>query len=499
MSSRSPLEEILLQKQDKVRELQSRGIDPYPLRSQKTHSAEQVLKSSAGTVVCTAGRLVQMRVMGKASFAHLQDSTGKLQIYLKQDLIGEQSYQFFKKDLHLGDFIQAEGKVFVTKTGEITIEVSSLVLLAKALRPLPEKWHGLKDTELRYRQRHLDLISSEEVRRIFETRSKIIDSVRTVFSRLGFLEVETPVLIPQAGGAAARPFVTYHQALDADLYMRIATELYLKRLIIGGFEKVYEIGRIFRNEGIDTRHNPEFTMLEAYQAYADYQDMVRLLETLFEELSSALKLEDFKPPFEKAFLPELWQKHCGEDIHNILDGIRFKREELLRLASSLQVSFDGKTSSAKLFERIFDVRILPHLNKPVFVMDYPAAITPLAKNKPGDHCLVERFEFFIQGQEMANAYTELNDPFEQRERLKEQVRQRQEEKEAETDILDEDFVQALEHGMPPTGGIGIGIDRLVMALTGQTSIREVILFPTLKPEAPDAESEEEDGGESAAG
>ncbi len=489
--------EIIGLKVEKARELRARGLDLYPPRWERTHSAEDALRLGEGLAegartepVRAAGRLVQIREMGKASFAHIQDGGTKLQLYLKKDLLGPEAYDFFKKDLHLGDFVGVEGPMFLTKTKERTVEVRSLTLLAKALRPLPEKWHGLQDTDLRYRKRHLDLVSNPEARRIFTARSLLIASIRKSFNALGFLEVETPILLHQAGGATATPFKTHHNALDADLYLRIATELYLKRLIIGGFEKVYEIGRIFRNEGLDTRHNPEFTMLEAYQAYTDFNGMAKLFETVVGEACAALGVESvsyrgetvrLKPPFCRLDLPQAWKDACGEDIHGVLEGKGFRREGLLSLARALHVEAGPDTPSAKVFERIFDAKILPGLVEPTFVMRYPTAITPLAKCVPQDPSLVERFECFIGTEEVANAYTELNDPLDQRERFEEQSRQKAGGHD-EAELLDEDFVQAMECGMPPTGGIGFGIDRLAMVLTATPSIREVILFPTLKQE-----------------
>ena len=489
-------EDILRLKIEKARELRERGIDLYPHRWPRSHTAAQAaelgrpLEKEAKTEpVRVAGRLVQIREMGKASFAHLQDGEAKIQIYLKRDLLGD-AYAFFTKDVHVGDFVGVEGPVFKTRTGEVTVEVRALTMLAKALRPLPEKWHGLKDTDLRYRKRHLDLIANQDVRKVFSARSKIIAAVRRAFDEAGFLEVETPILLAQAGGAAARPFETFHRALDRKLFLRIATELYLKRLIIGGFERVYEIGRVFRNEGVDTRHNPEFTMLEAYQAYADYNAMADLFEKIAAGICSALAVETIeyrgaplklKPPFRRLDLPALWKERCGEDIHAVLDGKSFNRPALVALAKKCGVETADTLPSAKLFDRVFDARILPDLHEPAFVMNYPTAITPLAKCVPGDPALVERFEFFIGTEEVANAYTELNDPADQRERFQEQARQRAGGDE-EAELLDEDFIEAMEVGMPPTGGIGVGIDRLAMVFTGTSSIREVILFPTLKQE-----------------
>jgi len=485
--------EILELKRDRLRRLRERGVDPFPPRFERTHEAAAVLdeaRTPLGSPATVAGRLVQIREMGKASFAHIEDGSGRIQIYVRSDRVGADAYDFFKRDLHLGDFLGAQGKVFKTRTGETTLEAARLTLLAKAFRSPPEKWHGLKDPELRHRFRHLDLMASPEVRRGFEKRSRLVRAVRGAMDAMGFLEVETPVLLPQAGGAAATPFQTHHRALDRTLVLRIATELYLKRLIIGGFERVYEVGRIFRNEGVDTRHNPEFTMMEAYQAYADYHGMARLAEGLFDAGCRTLGFEEveyrgrklrLQPPFRSLSLPDLWRDACGEDIHAVLKGKDFDRGGLERLASRLGVEAGPATPSAKVFERIFDARILPGLWEPAFVLDHPTAITPLAKCKPGDESLVERFELFAGMEEIANAYTELNDPDDQRERLEIQLRHRKA-GDAEADILDADFVEALEHGMPPTGGIGVGIDRMAMLFTGNPSIREVILFPALRPE-----------------
>ena len=493
------LDEIIAAKREKISELRARGIDPFPARSSRGSLCAQAAQAAAplsagetGTqTVATAGRLVSLRDMGKIVFGHLQDFSGKVQIYVKKDNLSEADFALAKKDLHAGDFICVSGTAMKTKTGEPTIAVSKLALLSKALRPMPEKWHGLKDVELRYRHRHLDLIANPEVLQKFAQRSKIVSTIRQVMDRRGYLEVETPILLSQAGGASARPFQTHHNALDADMVLRIATELYLKRLVIGGFDKVYEVGRIFRNEGIDTRHNPEFTMMECYEAYSDYEGMAALFEELVGACADAIGVSEvdfngkkisLKPPFRKEYLPDLWKKYCGEPIENILSGKSFNRQGLLALAQRLGVPAGEKTPSAKVFERVFDAKILEHLDQMTFVFDHPTAITPLAKLKGGANGgLVERFEAFAVGQEFSNAYSELNDPDDQRDRLKEQMRQRAEEGEEEADILDEDFVQAMEAGMPPMGGMGVGIDRLVMLLTGQPSIRDVILFPTLKP------------------
>ena len=485
------LDEIVLRRHEEIKSLRANGINPFPHRFERTHTAALASKSLPDAQVTCAGRLVQIRAMGKASFAHLQDGSGKIQIYLKKDVLGEAAYDFFKKEMHIGDFAGISGKIFITHTGETTVNAQSVTLLAKSIRPLPEKWHGLHDTEIRFRQRHLDLIANSAAKQIFETRARIIRAVRKNLDSRGFTEGEPPSLCAQAGGAAAKPFETYHNALETKLYLRIATELYLKRLIIGGFDGVYELGKVFRNEGLDTRHNPEFTMLEAYQAYSDYNGMAELLESIIKSCAEELNIQfaeykgvnvSLEPPFKRISLPEIWKQECGDDIHAVLSGKSFLREKLIAAAEKLGIEHSAEIPSAKIFERIFDARIIPHLDQPSFVMDYPTAITPLAKCKPGDESLVERFEFFAGKEELANAYTELNDPVDQKERLVEQTRQKQAESNGEADLLDKDFIEALETGMPPTGGIGIGIDRLTMLLSGKPSIREVILFPTLKQE-----------------
>jgi len=431
--------------------------------------------------------------MGKASFAHLKDGTGKIQIYVKKDSVGEESYEIFRKQMHVGDFLGVEGKLFVTHTGELTVNAEKLTVLAKSVRPLPEKFHGLTDAEARYRERYLDLISSEETRAIFVRRSRLVAAIRNVLDSDGYLEVETPVLCAQAGGASARPFITFHNAYKYELYMRIATELPLKKLIIGGFDGAYEIGRVFRNEGVDTRHNPEFTTLEAYKAYSDYNGMAELVETIFEKCALIIGAEtvdydgmkvNLKPPFKRLSLPDAWKEKTGSDIHEVLSGKAFNKENLRKLAARLGIGFAADTPSAKLFDNILDEKIISELDQPTFVMDYPTAVTPLAKCKAGDESLVERFEFFAGKEEIANAYTELNDPEDQKSRLLEQLRQQTEENNGEADILDKDFIEAMEYGMPPMGGIGIGIDRLTMLISGKPSIREVILFPLLRPADP---------------
>lgn len=475
----------------KIKNLRDKGIDPFPRRFTVTHKIAEARKLPAQTHVVCAGRMMLMRVMGKATFGQLRDGTGQVQFYVKKDAVGEEAYDIFRKNNNVGDFLGVEGKLFLTHTNELTINVEKLTILSKAVRPLPEKWHGLTDPETRYRERYLDLISNAEARGIFIKRAQIISTIRRVLDADGYLEVETPVLGAQAGGASARPFITFHNMYKTEFYMRIATELPLKKLVIGGYDGVYEIGRIFRNEGIDTRHNPEFTTLEAYRAYTDYNGMAALVEQVFAGCAALMGVEtvdydgmkiSLKPPFKRLSLPEAWKDGVGEDIHEILLGKAFNRPNLRKLAAKLHLEHGEDTPSAKIFERIFDEKIQPGLEQPTFVMDYPTAITPLAKCKAGDESLVERFEFFAGREEVANAYTELNDPEDQKGRLLEQLRQRDEEKNSETDVLDKDFIEAMEYGMPPMGGIGIGIDRMAMLFSGKPSIREVILFPLLKPE-----------------
>ncbi|MDX6769703.1 MAG: lysine--tRNA ligase [Elusimicrobiota bacterium] len=493
------LEQLMADKKAKIAELRARGVEPFPSRTVRQHDCASVARLAAALTepsahsaetVSIAGRLVELRDMGKSIFGRLADLSGRAQVYFKKDALPEQVFALVKKDLHVGDFVSVSGSVFRTKTGEATVAVQSATLLAKAIRPLPEKWHGLADVEIKYRQRHLDLIVSPESREVFVKRAKIVSTIRRVLDSRGYVEVETPVLLEQAGGASARPFHTRHNALGQDMVLRIATELYLKKLVIGGLDRVYEIGRVFRNEGIDTRHNPEFTMLEAYEAYSDYDGMAALFETLLAECAEACGVSEvdwrgvkisLKPPFRRLYLPEVWKDRCGEPIEQVLEGKGFNRPGLMRLAEKLGIHAGEKTPSAKLFDRIVEAKIEDLLQQPTFLFDHPTAITPLAKLKPGTESLVERFECFAAGAELSNAYSELNDPQDQRDRLAEQMRQK-DAGDAEADLLDEGFVQAMETGMPPMGGIGVGIDRITMLLTGADSIRDVILFPTLKTE-----------------
>jgi lysyl-tRNA synthetase class 2 len=420
--------------------------------------------------------------MGKMSFADIRDSSGKVQVSLRYDLLGGEKYELFQ-DTDIGDIIGAEGKLFRTRAGEITLEASDFTVLCKSLRPLPEKWHGLADVEKRYRQRYLDLISNEESRSIFALRSKTIGALRVFLDRRGFMEVETPVLQSHAGGALARPFVTHHHALDEDLYLRIALELHLKRLVIGGFDKVYEMGRTFRNEGISTTHNPEFTLLECYQAYSDYNDMMRLVEELFLDIAGAVsggtgitwngQAIALDRPWRRVYLRDAIEEHCGIDFEDYPDAVSLRR----RMAE-LGMEIDPNKDRGRLVDELLSTFVEPKLIQPTFLVDYPVEMSPLAKRKRGNDRLAERFEGFVGGIEVANAFTELNDPLEQRERFRQQQVDRALVEEVE--IADEDFLRALEYGMPPTGGLGMGVDRLVMLLTGQESIREVILFPQLK-------------------
>jgi lysyl-tRNA synthetase class 2 len=435
--------------------------------------------------VSVAGRVITLRPMGKALFAHLQDATGKLQIYLRQDIVGEDSFKDFEEIVDPGDILGVKGRLFRTNTGELTVEVKEWVLLAKSLHPLPEKWHGLKDVEVRYRQRYLDLIANEHARKVFFLRSRLISEIRRFLDSKGFLEVETPILQPIASGANAKPFITYHNYLEQNLYLRIAPELYLKRLIVGGISRVYELGKNFRNEGVDTTHNPEFTMLEFYCAYWDYKDLMVFTEELFSyllnQLVGGLKITyqgkelDFTPPFKRYRYFELLEEKTGKDKDFFLRDV----EGLRKLAKEIGVPKAETLTHAKLIDKVFDLLVEDELWGPCFVIDFPKLLSPLAKTHREDPDLVERFELFVAGKEIANAYTELNDPVEQRERFLEQLKEK-EMGDEEAMAMDEDFIRALEYGMPPTAGEGIGIDRLVMLLADVDSIREVILFPALR-------------------
>ncbi|MEK6583519.1 MAG: lysine--tRNA ligase, partial [Nitrospirota bacterium] len=434
----------------------------------------------------TAGRVVALRSFGKAAFSHIQDHAGRIQIYIKKEIVGEDLYSLFKK-IDIGDFIGVEGILFRTKTGELTVEVEKFSLLSKSLRPLPEKWHGLSDIEIRYRQRYVDLIVNPEVKNVFILRSKIIKAIREFLDNHGFLEVETPMMQPIPGGATARPFKTHHNALGIDLYLRIAPELYLKRLIVGGFNRVYEINRNFRNEGISIKHNPEFTMLEFYMAYATYNDLMDFTEKMFisvaDKIIGGLKITtdqtelDLTPPWDRLTLKDAVIKYT-----NIEAKILEDRTLALEWAKSEGVPLKGDESLARITLEIFEKKVEEHLTKPTFITDYPTEVSPLARRKDDAPEITERFELFIGGMEVANAFSELIDPEDQRERFLAQETERAGGDE-EAHKMDEDFIRALEYGMPPTGGEGIGIDRLVMLFTGQSSIRDVILFPHMRPEA----------------
>ncbi len=486
-------EELIEQRRAKLERLRARGYDPYPARYQRTHTAHEAAAllarqeqeaAAPGREVSVAGRVTAMRRMGKRTFIDLRDGSGKVQADLRQDLLGDDAYDAFVDLVDLGDFVGVTGTLFRTRTGEPTIEARQYTILTKALRAPPEKWHGLQDVEVRYRQRYLDLIANAQVRDIFHLRSRVIAAIRRFLDERGFLEVETPVLQPAAGGAAAKPFVTYHNALDRSLFLRVATELHLKRLLVGGFERVYEIGRVFRNEGVSTKHNPEYTLLEAYQAYADYQDIMRLVEEMVvyvaEQVLGRLSLIygdaeiDLTPPWRRLTLREAILEHSGIDFEAHADA-----GSLRRAVGPLGIVTPATAGRGKLIDELLSTFVEPKLMQPTFLLDYPVELSPLAKRKPDNPSLVERFEGFLAGREIANAFSELNDPLDQRERFLEQARLRAAgDEEAET--VDEDFLVALEHGMPPTGGLGVGIDRLVMALAGQQSIREVILFPQLR-------------------
>ncbi len=473
----------------KLAALEEAGKDPFELTTYERTATAGAIRADydayEGKSVSVAGRLMSKRVMGKASFGHIADSDGDLQLYFSRDDMGAENYQEFKK-LDVGDIIGVKGVVFKTKTGEITVHVEGYTLLVKSLLPLPEKYHGLKDPELRYRQRYVDLIANPGVKDIFVKRSKVVSAIREYLDGEGFFEVETPVLNTLAGGANARPFVTHHNTLDVDMYLRIATELYLKRCIVGGFEKVYEVGRIFRNEGMDPKHNPEFTTVEVYQAYVDYNAMMDLTENLIRYCAmKACGTLDITYQGEKLSFAGPWERLTMAEAVRRYVGMDFDTEELSDLiakanAKGLELAAD--TSWGKALYEVFDNFVEEKLTGPVFVTDYPVEVSPLAKKKKSDPRLTERFELFIASKEIANAFSELNDPIDQRERFAAQMAAKAQGDE-EAQPYDEDFVTALEYGMPPTGGMGMGVDRLVMLLTDSYSIREVLLFPTMKPRA----------------
>jgi len=481
--------DLIAQRRAKLDHLVQSGHDPFSVtRFERTHLAQPILDGFADLEdqpVAVAGRVRSLRRHGKVVFAHVEDPSGRIQVYFRRDDVGEARYHLLE-DLDIGDFLAVRGTVFRTRTGEITVAAREFSMLAKALRPLPDKWHGLKDVEIRYRQRYLDLIVNPDVRKVFLARSRIISELRRFLDGRGFVEVETPMMQPIPGGAAAKPFITHHNALDVDLYLRVAPELYLKRLVVGGLERVYEINRNFRNEGVSTRHNPEFTMLEAYQAYADYGDMMDLTEALVTHVCRAVtgglqiayqgQEMDLTPPWQRVRLSEALAEHAGIDPAR-LDETASARE----VCGELGLPDGEDLPLSTMVGNVFDTFVQPKLIQPTFVVDYPTAISPLAKRKPGDPRFVERFEPFMAAQEIGNAFSELNDPIDQRQRFEEQMAERAA-GDDEAHPMDEDYVRALEYGLPPTGGLGIGIDRLVMILTDSPSIRDVILFPQMRSE-----------------
>jgi len=496
--------DLIATRRRKLEEIRALGADPFPNDFQPTETTAEVRSrfgersreqlEPGNDRVRLAGRIVGLRDFGRASFLHLQDRAGRLQVYVKRDVVGEEAFAAFKL-MDLGDFAGVSGRPFRTRTDELTIEADQIRVLAKALRPLPEKWHGLTDVEARYRQRYLDLIANEEVRELFQLRSRVIDRIRAFLTARDFLEVETPMMQTLAGGAAARPFVTHHNALDMDLYLRIAPELFLKRLLVGGFERVFELNRVFRNEGISVRHNPEFTMLEFYWAYATYEDLMRLTEelvvTLADEILGRRTLPygdwtvDLTPPWRRVCIPEFVAARAGVSLDAVwaLDLATLKSA-----GAKLGISVDrdyaghyGPGAAGYLLTDLFEASAEPELIEPTFVYQYPAAVSPLARRNPEHPLFVDRFEAFVAGRELANAFSELNDPDDQRGRFAEQLQARAAGDE-EAHVMDEDYVRALEHGMPPAAGEGIGIDRLVMLFTNSPSIRDVILFPHMRPQ-----------------
>ncbi|MCL1901787.1 MAG: lysine--tRNA ligase [Firmicutes bacterium] len=479
------LNEILRVRREKLNNLILSKKNPFEeTKFLKTHTSKQILDDVEALLeksVVIAGRITSRRLMGKAAFCHIMDGEGVIQLYVRTDDVPD--FEAFKS-FDIGDIIGAGGFVFKTKTGETSVHVKDIRLLSKSLLPLPEKFHGLKDPDLRYRQRYVDLIANPEVKNTFKIRYKVISAVRNYLDNLGYIEVETPTLNTIVGGASARPFVTHHNALDINMYLRISPELYLKRLIVGGFEKVYELGRMFRNEGMSVKHNPEFTMIELYSAYSDYNDMMDLTEGIYEAVIKNLKLDykieygekliNLKPPYKRLTMIDAVKKYTGVDFTKLTE------KEAQKVCEKLGVHIDKNTAWGGMLYKVFDEKVEAELIDPTFILDYPIEVSPLAKKKKSDKRLTERFEFFIGAREMGNAYSELNDPIDQKERFLAQVKLR-ESGDEEAQMMDDDFVTALEYGMPPTGGLGLGLDRLIMLLTNSASIRDVILFPTMKP------------------
>ncbi len=480
--------ELIQIRREKLEDLKKKGMDPFKIEKvMVTHYSKEIIDgydANEGSRVTIAGRLMAKRGHGKASFIHLQDKDGRIQCYIRQDRIGEELYEIFKT-FDIGDILEVTGEVFKTKKGEVTVKAEALRLLTKSLQILPEKFHGLKDQDLRYRQRYVDMIMNPEVKETFITRSKVINAFREFLNNREYIEVETPILSTIAGGANAKPFVTHHKTLDLDMYLRIATELPLKRLTVGGMDRVYEIGRLFRNEGMSIKHNPEFTTIELYEAYADYNDMMEITESIVayaaEKALGTTKVIygekeiDFTPPWPRISMIDACKEYGGVDFHEIKTD-----EEALEVAKKLHIDVEKGMKRGHIINAVFEEYVEEHLIQPTFITNHPVEVSPLAKRNPEHPELTNRFEAFVNGWEIANAFSELNDPIDQRERFEEQAAKR-ESGDDEAHMLDEDFLNALEVGLPPTGGLGIGIDRLVMLLTNSPSIRDVILFPTMKP------------------
>ncbi|WP_187373153.1 lysine--tRNA ligase [Bacillus rubiinfantis] len=491
--SHEELNDQIMVRREKMAELRANGIDPFGKRFERSHNSQEIIAQysemdteeleAKNIQVSLAGRVMTKRGKGKAGFAHIQDLTGQIQIYVRQDAVGEEQYKIFNS-ADLGDIVGVKGAVFKTKVGELSVKVEDFVFLSKALRPLPDKFHGLKDVEQRYRQRYLDLIMSQESKETFITRSKIIRSMRRYLDEHGYLEVETPMMHAIAGGAAARPFITHHNALDMQLYMRIAIELHLKRLIVGGLEKVYEIGRVFRNEGVSTRHNPEFTMIELYEAYADFHDIMNLTENVIafvaQDVLGTTTIRygeyevDLKPNWKRLHMVDAIKEYTGVDFWKEMSV-----EEARALAKEHQVEINDNMLFGHIVNEFFEQKIEEKLIQPTFIYGHPVEVSPLAKKNDDDPRFTDRFELFIVAREHANAFTELNDPIDQKERFEAQLKEREQGND-EAHMMDEDYIEALEYGMPPTGGLGIGIDRLVMLLTNSPSIRDVLLFPLMR-------------------